>query len=210
MHIIWYGQSCFQINTSQNKSEKSVILINPFSKETGLRLPKIKADIVLFTHKSEYLLKPKEVPGSHFLITGPGEYESREIFIEGIANKSTFYTIETEKMRLCHLGGLGEKELTSEQLDRIGNIDILMIPVGGMGIISWKEALGIVSQIDPRIVIPMNYQIPKLKLSGKEKLEGVDKFLKGMGKQTIEFQDKLVIKHKDLSQDGVEIVVLKP
>jgi len=56
----------------------------------------------------------------------------------------------------------------------------------------------------------MNYQIPKLKLSGKEKLEGVDKFLKGMGKQTVEFQDKLVIKHKDLSQDGVEIVVLKP
>ena len=210
MHIIWHGQSCFQINTNQNKSEKSVILIDPFSKETGLRLPKIKADIVLFTHKSEYLLKPKEVSGSHFLITGPGEYESKEIFIEGIANKSTFYTIETEKMRLCHLGGLEKKELTSEQLDKIGNIDILMIPVGGMGIISWKEALGIVSQIDPRIVIPMNYQIPKLKLSGKEKLEGVDKFLKGMGKQTIEFQDKLVIKHKDLSQDGVEIVVLKP
>jgi len=210
MHIIWYGQSCFQINTSQNKSEKSVILIDPFSKETGLRLPKIKADIVLFTHKSEHLLKPKEVSGSHFLITGPGEYESREIFIEGIANKSTFYTIETEKMRLCHLGGLEERELTSEQLDRVGNIDILMIPVGGAGIISWKEALGIVSQIDPRIVIPMNYQIPKLKLSGKEKLEGVDKFLKGMGKQTVEFQDKLVIKRKDLSQDGVEIVVLKP
>ena len=113
-------------------------------------------------------------------------------------------------MRICHLGDLKQKELTSWQIEKIGDIDILMIPVGGTYTISSREAPKIISQIDPKIVIPMHYQIPKLNLPAKKRLEGVDKFLKTMGKKSIESQDKLLAKKKDLPEDGMKIVVLRP
>jgi L-ascorbate metabolism protein UlaG (beta-lactamase superfamily) len=99
---------------------------------------------------------------------------------------------------------LGQKELTEEQVEKIGNIDILMIPVGGVYTISSKEAAKIISQIEPKIVIPMHYQIPKLKI----KLEGLDKFLKTMGVKSPEILNKLTIKKKDVPEEGMEIKVL--
>ena len=206
MNINWYGQGCFKIVSQKSRNGSVNILINPPEKESGLRSPKLEADIILFSNPEDK--KISEVSGKEsFLVTGPGEYDVKEVYIQGIYDKkNTIYTIETEGIRICHLGKFSQRELTSQQTEIIGEIDILMIPVGGGEVIAAKEAIKIMTQIEPKITLPMYYKIPKL----KKKLEGVDKFLKGMGKQTIEFQDKLVIKHKDLSQDGVEIVVLKP
>jgi len=81
-----------------------------------------------------------------------------------------------------------------------------MIPVGGQFTISSQEAQRIVSQIEPRVIIPMHYELPKL----KEKLDDVGKFLKAMGKNSIEPQDKFVVKASTLPKDGVEVVVLQP
>ena len=78
--------------------------------------------------------------------------------------ENTIYTIETEDLKLCHLGDLGQKELTADQLEKIGEVDILMIPVGGIYTISSKEAPKIMAQIEPKIIIPMHYQVPKLKI----------------------------------------------
>ena len=209
MHIIWHGQFCFQIIVTRPKKEQVSILIDPFSKNIGLRVPKIEADILLVTHNNGYG-DIKEGIGKSFLITNPGEYEIKEIFIQGIGGGTTIYTIEAEKMRLCHLGDLKQKELASWQIEKIGDIDILMIPVGGTYTISSREAPKIISQIDPKIVSPMHYQIPKLNLPAKKRLEGVDKFLKTMEKKSIESQDKLLTKKKDLPEDGMKIVVLRP
>jgi L-ascorbate metabolism protein UlaG (beta-lactamase superfamily) len=192
-------------------------VIDPFSEETGLRLPKLEADIVLVTHNHQDHNNIKAVSGSPFLISGPGEYEVKNIFIQGIPSwhdekggeergENTIFVLETEEMRICHLGDLGQKELTSEQLEQIGSIDILMIPIGGVYTISAKESIKIMSQIEPKIIIPMHYQIPKLKL----KLDGLDKFLKIMGIKTIEPLNKFTIKKKDLSEEEAKIIVLKP
>ncbi len=86
------------------------------------------------------------------------------------------------------------------------DVDILMIPIGGQFTISSQEAQRIVSQIEPRIVIPMHYELPKLKI----KLDDVAKFLKAMGKNSIAPQDKFTIKFSALPKDGTEVVVLQP
>ena len=217
MNIFWHGQSCFQIIVSQTKGEQAKIVIDPFSEEIGLKVPKLEAEILLISHNHQDHNNVKAVAGSPFLIEGPGEYEIKEIFIQGIPafhdeeggkqrGENTIYAIEAEGMRLCHLGDLGEIELSPEQLEKIGDIDILLIPVGGVYTIDAKIAAKIISQIEPRIVIPMHYYIPKLKI----KLDGVDKFLREMGKKSLEPQPKLLIKKKDLPQDGTKIVVLEP
>jgi L-ascorbate metabolism protein UlaG (beta-lactamase superfamily) len=215
--INWAGQSCFQISVSNSRDHSADIVIDPFDEETGLKVPNFSADILLVTHQHHDHNNIKAVKADPFLIDGPGEYEVKEVFIKGIPafhddkegkerGVNTIYTIEAEGLRFCHLGDLGQKQLTDEQLEKIGNVDILMIPVGGQFTISSQEAQRIVSQIEPRIVIPMHYEIPKL----KEKLDDVGKFLKAMGKNSIEAQDKYVVKFSALPKDGVEVVVLQP
>ena len=94
-------------------------------------------------------------------------------------------------------------------LEKIGEVDILILPIGGDnngGIISSEQAVRIIKQIDPRIVIPMFYKIPGLIV----KLENEEKFLKAMTQKSVEMQDKLSIKKKKISDRGTEIVLLKP
>ncbi len=208
MKINWHGQSCFQINVSRNKKEQINIVIDPVSKESGLKIPKVKADILILTDGNGGKEKPSDF-GDPFVIGRPGEYEVKDIFIRGIAGENNIYTMEAEKMRICHLGGLNQEELAPKQLEEVGDVDILMVPVGNIGTIGSREASKVVSQIDPRIVIPMNYKIPNLKVSDKE-AEGVDNFLKIMGKKDVDSQDKFLIKGKDLSGKGLEVIVLNP
>ncbi len=225
MQIIWKGQSCFQVIINREKNNHNDIsrnsnqvnlIIDPFDEATGLRVPKLESDILLVTHDHHDHNNIKAVSGNYFLVSGPGEYEIKDVFIRGIPafhdpvfgkekGEVTIYIIEAEGLRLCHLGDLGQKELTEDQVEKIGNIDILMIPVGGVYTISSKEASKIISQIEPKIVIPMHYQIPKLKI----KLEGLEKFLKAMGVKSPETLNKLTIKKKDISEERLEIKVLK-
>lgn len=221
MHVIWHGQACFQIIASRAKGEQISIAIDPFDPTIGLKVPSLTADVLLITHEHFDHNNKAAVKGEPFLISGPGEYEIKEVLIQGIPafhdnvqgkerGGVTIYTIEAEGMRLCHLSDLGQKELTAEQLQEIGNIDILMVPVGGRFTISAQEAQKVISRIDPRIVVPMHYQIPKLKLPSGTKLDGIEKFLRLMRQKSGLTQPKLLIKQKDLPQEGMKVVVLKP
>ena len=215
--IYWAGQSCFQIEVSNSRDHSADIVIDPFDEDTGLKLPNLSADIVLITHNHHDHNNVKGVKGTPFVIDGPGEYEVKEVFINGIPSfhddkegkekgQNTIYLIEAEDLRFCHLGDLGQKQLTDEQLEKIDAVDVLMIPVGGEYTIDSSAAQKIISQIEPKIIIPMHYNLPKLKI----KLDDVSKFLKTMGKNSIVPQDKLVVKTSTLPKDGMEIVVLQP
>lgn len=235
MQIKWHGQSCFQITAQPCKGEKVNIVIDPFSKGLGLRAPSLTAEILLITHsrpdhnniKAIHPVKSREagaakpqfnrVKSNPFLINGPGEYDIKKVFARGIPalhngnqdkNKEeiTIYTIEAEEINLCHLGGFSQDELSPSQLEKLGQIDILMIPVGGGDVINGSSANKIINQLEPKIVIPMHYQIPKLNL----KLEKIDGFLKAMGQKAPAIEEKLVIKKKDLPEEGAKIVLLSP
>jgi L-ascorbate metabolism protein UlaG (beta-lactamase superfamily) len=205
MNINWYGQTCFKISSQRGKGDSLNLLIDPLTKDTGLRGPKSECDIMLLTgHKSSGLDK------ECFLISGPGEYDVKGCSVQGISDhgeaENTIYVIKTEEIALCHLGLLKQKELEPEQIEAIGDVDILMIPVGGEEALDSKEALKIMTQIEPKITIPMYYKIPKL----KPKLGSLEGFLKEAGVKNIEPLPKLSIKKKDIPSDSAKIIILKP
>jgi L-ascorbate metabolism protein UlaG (beta-lactamase superfamily) len=201
MNISWYGQNCFRIITQKEKNGQVNILIDPFDKETGLRAPKLEADVLLVNSET------KIPAGDYFLISGPGEYDLKGVYTRGIrAGSNTIYVIESEEMRVCHLGALDQKELTTDQLEAIGEVDVLMVPVGGGAALTADAAVKIISQIEPKITIPMRYKVVGL----KEKLDGVDKFLKVLGIKSLAPVDKLSLKKKDVSEEEAKIVVLNP
>jgi len=217
MTITWYGQTCFRINTQKSRNGSVNILIDPFEKEIGLRSPKTEADILLVTHDNERTLS-----GNFFLINGPGEYDVKGVYIQGIlgkkkdsnppttpyiikkeaSEKTTICTIEAEKIKICHLGRLGQKELFPSQIERIGKVDILMVPIGGKETLEAEEAIKIMSQIEPKITIPMYYQFPKS--------DNLTKFLKSLGIKSLEPLPKLSIKKKDISEEEAKVIVLRP
>jgi len=220
--IYWAGQSCFQISVSNSKENSADIVIDPFDKETGLKLPSLSADIILVTHdhhdhNNVEAIKPAQSGVDPFVINGPGEYEIKEVFVQGIPTshddqdgkdrgKSTIYVIETEDIKICHLGDFGQKQLSDEQLEKLEKIDVLMIPVGGKFTIDSAQAQRIISQIEPKMVIPMHYKIPGLKMD----VDDVAKFMKTMGKASPTPVDKLVVKQSTLPKDGMEIVIMQP
>ncbi len=215
--IVWAGQACFQLSVSNGKDHSADIVIDPFEEKIGLKAPNFSADILLLTHQHYDHNNISAIKGNPFLIQNPGEYEIKGVFVQGIDSfhdnsqgkergKNTIYTIEAEDIRFCHLGDFGQKELTDEQLELIGRVDILMIPVGGTFTIDGHDAAKVIGQIEPKMVVPMHYALPKLKIE----LDGVDKFLKAMGKNNGQAQDKLVVKSSSLPKEGVtEIVVLQ-
>ncbi len=231
MNIVWHGQSFFEIVTKGKEGKELKIVLDPFDESIGLKTPKTEARILLISHQHPDHSNKKAISGSYFLIEEPGEYEINGIHIQGISafhddsqgkerGIITIYVIETEDIKICHLGDLGQKELTPEQLDQLGDIDILIVPIGGVYTIDAKGASKIISQIEPKLVIPMHYQIPKLKLklnypSGSEGgrktkfFDPLEQFLKEMGSPAIESQKKLKIKSSDLPKEKMQIIVFE-
>lgn len=209
MVLTWLGQSCFRLE-GKNVS----VLIDPFSKEIGLKPPRIKDQMVLLTHRHYDHANIEGAEPETMIIDGPGEYESRGVYVHGIASfhdqaggaergLNTIYVVKLEEMYICHLGDFGQEKLDEQQIDLIGNVDILLVPVGGKYTINYKEAVGVVGQIEPKIIVPMHYKVPDLKIEG---LDGADKFLKEIG-LTPEKVDKLKVSPKTLPQEEMKLVV---
>lgn len=213
MIITWYGQSCFKV-----QSGELVLAIDPFSKEIGLTPPRFRADMVLVTHPHFDHANHESLTGDPFLISGPGEFEVQGIYVAGIETYhdqsqgqerglNTIYRIQTEDVKILHLGDFGESMMRNETLEEVGDVDILLVPVGGKYTLDGETAAKVVKQIEPRFVVPVHYKIPGLKVG----LESVEQFLKEMGATKIQPQEKLVLKKKDIGEEGkTEVVVLKP
>ncbi len=213
MIITWLGQSCFKIQDKIG-TDGVTIVTDPFDKKYGLKVPNFEADIVTVSHNHEDHNNVKALRGAPFVITTAGEYDIKSIMVEGVEayhdekqgaerGKNIIYRIEIDDITIVHLGDLGHV-LDDKQLEKLVGADILLIPVGGKYTIDAKKAVEVVSQVEPRMVIPMHYKIPGLKLD----IEGVEKFVKEMGVKPTE-EDRLKISKKDLPQDEMELVVLK-
>ncbi len=203
MQIYWYGQSFFKI-----EGKNATIVTDPFTKEIGLRAPKTKGDILLVSHEFKYLDKSS---GESFLINGPGEYEVKDIYMRGIRSKSkkgdlnTIYLISLDEVKLAFLGGFGEKELSEEELDAFGDIDILMLPVGDKdSVLNYKEAVNVINQVEPKIIIPMYYKTSGVKID----LDGPEKFLKEVGIKP-EKVEKVKIISKELPTDESKLFLIE-
>ena len=210
MIIQWYGQACFRIQSGQ-----TVIFIDPFAKTIGLTPPRGEAHIVLVSHHHPDHNNAHALSGEFFLADGAGEYEVKGVKIFGIPSfhddkegsergPNTIFRLEAEDMTIVHLGDLGQKHLTDEQLEQLGEVDVLMIPVGGIYTVDGEEAAALVHKIEPKLVIPMHYKIKGLSV----KLNDASVFLKELGHEGSPV-DKLTLKKKDLSEDRMQVVVMK-
>ena len=212
MVITWYGQACFKI-----QSGDLVLAVDPYSRDIGLTPPRFKSDVLLVTHQHPDHNNVDSIPEGAFLIEGPGEYEVKGVTVNGIPTFhdnsqgkergiNTAYLIEMEGIRLVHLGDYGETKPRPETIEAFGEVDILFVPVGGVYTINAAEAAEVVNTIEPKIVIPMHYGIPGLKV----KLEPVETFLKEMGVKNAVPEDRLTIKKKELAEDqSTRVVALK-
>lgn len=210
MDIYWYGQACFKI-----KGKQATALIDPYDPAMlGIKLPKdTSADMVLKTHDHADHSNLDVAGESAIKILGPGEYEVKGIAVTGVMTyhdnqkgaergKNTVYNLEVDGVNIVHLGDLGQI-LEEDQLEEIGSVDVLMIPVGGVYTIDAKDAARVVAQLDPKIVIPMHYQLEDLKVE----LQPLDNFLKEMSVENPVSQPKLSIT-KDKLPDEMQVVVL--
>lgn len=218
MIINWFGQSCFKF-----QGDKTVVVTDPFDKSYGLKVPRLSVDIVTISHDHKDHNNIEAVKGvgekDPFVINQPGEYEIGSTFIYGIPTfhdsqggqergPNIVYRFEIDGIKLAHLGDLGHS-LDNGQIGQLEGIDILLIPVGGIFTINAKQAVEIISQLEPRIVIPMHYQVPGLKFSSGKKIDGVESFCKEVGVCN-EPADKFKITKKDLPQDDLQVVTLQP
>lgn len=184
------------------------MVTDPYDSSIGLKFPKVEADIVTTSHDHRDHNATSLVGGSPFVVAGPGEYEIKGVRIVGVSSfhdekkgaergKNTIYNIKIDNLFICHLGDLGQAELTSEQLEAIGEVAILLIPVGGVYTIDASGAAKIAASLEPKIVIPMHYADPGNNLQ----LEPVDKFLKEMGAEKVEPITKLSIAGDKLPEE---------
>ena len=188
-------------------------------KVTGLKFPKVSADIVTVSHTQHSDHKSVElISGVKRVVSGPGEYEISDISIIGISSfhddkkgalrgKNTMYVFEVDGVRIAHLGDLGHK-LKNKELETLGDIDVLMIPVGGVYTIDAKTAAEIVRDIEPRIIIPMHYFLEGMERHVFEKLERVDVFLSEVGLPN-EKMDKLTLKGQILEDQRIVVLQKK-
>jgi len=207
MEISWFGQACFKL-----KGKNATVIIDPYDPDfTGLKLAKdLPADVVLVTHNH----KDHNFTSAPMVFDKPGEYEVAGVVITGINSfhdnsegrergTNVIFHLLFDGLDIVHLGDLGQSKLTERQSAEIGQTDILLVPVGSIYTIDAEAASDIVSQLEPKIIIPMHYKIEGLKFE----LETVDKFLKEMGAENVVPQAKLSIS-KDKLPEEPQVVVL--
>lgn len=206
MVITWFGLSCFKISAGP-----LTLVTDPFAKTVGLTPPRVQTDLAVISNiKNPFYNNVASLGGENlFLVDGPGEYDVKGLFVHGIAaDGGAIYAIRLEDIRLGFLGSIKQKELTDSQLESLGEIDILLVPVGGKTVCDAEEAVTLLNQIEPRIVIPMHYAQSGLRLPA----EKVEHFLKEVGQADAAAQDKLTIKKSNLAEaaQGTRTVVLAP
>jgi len=206
MQIQYFGLSSFKITTKE-----ATIITDPFHKDSGLTPPRGAADILVLAQKNSKLYSAVSgISGDHFDISDPGEYDIKGVTVTGIPLKQedkyiTIFLIESEDMRILNLTHIKEFNLTENELEELGEIDILILPVGGNTVMSASAASKAVNEIEPKIVIPSHYKMPGLIID----VDDLNKFIKEMGGKKEEME-KLTVKKKDLPEEGTKVVVLEP
>ena len=184
MEINWYGHSCFRLSERGMAS----VVTDPYdSKVIGYESLKLKADIVTVSHDSPGHNHTSAVKGDPRVISGPGEYEIGEVFITGIQTdgggkkdsseiKNTLYVFDYYGLTIAHMGDMSRVPTQSEVED-LGPVNILLLPIGAGGSLNAAKAAELVSLLEPNIVIPMHYATE----ASKAELEPLSKFIKEMG-----------------------------
>lgn len=216
MVITSYGLSCFKITAGER-----TIAFDPPSRKSKLKSPYFQTDMVLISHDHDDHNGKEVLHGKDnalpFIIDGPGEYEYKDISVIGISSfhddaegkkegKNTIYRILFEDIILVHLGDFGEKTLPNTIKEKLGEVDVLFVPIGGETVLDAEQAAKIAHAIEPRIIIPMHYDAD----NPKKKKDALKAFFDEMGISEAKPDAKFTFKKKELPVDETNIIVLEP
>jgi L-ascorbate metabolism protein UlaG (beta-lactamase superfamily) len=210
MELTWLGHSCFRL-----RGRDLTILTDPFDSGLGLTLGKVSADVVTVSHDEPNHNAVGAVDGAPRVVAGPGEYELAGVMITGVAPprpegqsrdvpRNTAYLFELDDVTICHLGDLAAP-LGSDQVSVVKDADVLLVPVGGHCTIDGARAAEIVAQVEPKLVVPMHYLIPGVRLE----LDPVDRFCREIGAAELTPQARLTITRSSLP-DQLTVALLDP
>lgn len=211
MEIVWYGQTCFRLS----ERGLATVVTDPYPPEVGLAYARPRANVVTVSHNEACCRYVAGVRGPFKLFDGPGEYETGDVFVTGISTfadakngalrgLNTLFTFDFGRLTICHLGYLGHVP-TQSQVEDLGTVDVLLVPVGGGDNLTPAQASEVISLFEPGIVIPMYYKIPGL----VTRLGSLERFRKEVGLEKLDVQDRLKVSKSNISEE-TEIVVLKP
>lgn len=207
MEITYLGHSAFRL-----RGKDVTVVTDPYPPALGISMGKPQANIVTVSHGSANHAFLDGVGGDPRVISGPGEYEVQDILIAGVATASepgtgpvnTAYVFRFDDLIVCHLGDINTK-LNDAEVEAIGNINVLLIPVGGGGALGPTQAAEAINQLAPSIVVPMHYRLDGGTVDG---LEPVEHFCREVGLKEIVPEPKLSATKNSLPSE-VRVVVLE-
>ncbi|MBI4130515.1 MBL fold metallo-hydrolase [Candidatus Roizmanbacteria bacterium] len=219
MDIKYLGHASFRL-----RGKQAALVTDPFdSSSVGLKYPLPTADIITISHNHADHnaidnVKPKNEGETPIVLRGPGEYEIKGVKIYGFKTfhdrekgaqrgVNTIYLFDVDGVRILHCGDLGHT-LSDELLEELDEIDVLLIPVGGVFTIDAADAAKVIRQIEPGMVVPMHYKVPGMHES-LAALSGVDVFLKEMDAETVVPLDKLTVTPASFTSEEIQVIVLK-
>lgn len=167
VRLTWFGHACFLIEGQGQR-----IITDPFDSQVGYDIPGVEADIVTVSHEHWDHCAVDTVRGNPTVVRQPGDFEINGISIKGIPTyhdrsqgrergRNTVYVVGLEGMNVVHLGDLGHL-LSEKDIESIGQVDVLLIPVGGTFTIDANDAVKVVERLKPRVVVPMHFKTPHL------------------------------------------------
>ena len=213
MEVTWYGHAAFLITTGQGIK----IITDPYKPGGGISYKAIpdEADIVTVSHEHDDHNYVEGLPGKPQVIKGAGRHEVKGVVIEGFTSyhddaggsqrgHNTIFTFDADGIRTCHLGDLGHF-LSDQEVQQIGHVDVLCIPVGGFFTIGPQEATTVADQLQPKLTFPMHVKTEKCALP----IEPVNAFLQGKREVQTLATSTFSFTKEELN-DGIGIVVLQP
>lgn len=201
MHFSWLGGTAVKIQAKPFDEDISIV-IDPYKPEKGEFPRSLTPHIALYTRSEQDSIT---LSGTPFVLTTPGECETKGVLITSIQGSKpgeTIVRIDAEQLSVAHLG-MVKTQLTEAQLESLGDVDVLFVPVGSGETYDAEAAMKAVNAIEPRVVIPIAY-----KSDNEPDAAPVQTFLKEMGASNVAEEKKIIIKKKDLPQDETKVMVL--
>lgn len=210
MEITWYGHSCFRLT----ERSMATVVTDPFDSDAvGYEPLKLKAEVVTISHDAPGHNNLSAVKGYSHAVSGPCEFEIGGVFITGVQTDghakrkdekpaNTLYVFDYDGITVAHLGDLRAVP-TQAEIEALGNVNVVLIPIGGGDGLNAAKAAEVVSLLEPNIVIPMHYHTPAVKVQ----LDQLDKFLKEMGLHEAETIPTLKVNRTGLP-DETKVTVL--
>jgi L-ascorbate metabolism protein UlaG (beta-lactamase superfamily) len=203
LQIRWHGHACFEIT-----NDLTLVTDPHDGKSIGIPAPNVSGDIILISHDHYDHNSAKSVEkDSSKIVTDGRKRTISNIDIYGVDSfhdeekgakrgSNIMYKFTVDDIKFCHLGDLGH-DIDDNTVEKIGDVDILFIPIGGTFTVDDKMAWNVINKIKPKIIVPMHYKIGGLSLP----IAGIDPFLAQAKHKVIHVGNEIDIEKEDLPAD---------